>query len=657
MLRLSIGSAINPRKGSTPGGLKPFSYFHLRAHILACVAIFGWAALSPYPCESASWTVTTLADGGAGSLRAAIASANGGDTITFAVSGTITNLVGEILISKDVNLSGPGPGNLAISGNDSSRVFKIASGVTAKFSGLTICHGHAADGRAGTNAVTPGSPGSDGGGIYNSGTLAMTNCVVTLCRSGQGGTGFSPTFPLSGDSGTSSGGAGGNGGGIYNDGALTLVSCTLSCNTNGSGGNGGQSRFGDYIGGGGAAGGNGAGLYDAGSATFIGCTIYSNAAGKGGAGGYGGAGASTQSLSSPGGSGGDGGLGAGVFSLGSPSFVSCTLANNAAGAGGIGGTGGGGYNPIGPLDAPGNGAQGGTGGAGGSGGGFYCLSGFELTACTLTGNSAGSGGAGGQGGRGGGSLRSAAGNGGDGGNGGSGGNGGGAWASGSPIVQNALAAQNFAGVGGSGGAGGVAGVGVPSGSSGSPGLTMVGSSGADLFGAFTSGGHNLIGSDDGNTGFADGVLADLIGSGPGLNALIGPISDNGGPAKTCALLADSPALDAGDDTLMELPFKLAVDERGFPRRSGSHVDIGAFELQWAALPIQITSCGKTTNGAVQVLLTNVTGASLTLLSTTNFSLPMSDWTALGPIPEVAPGIFRFTDATNSPQRFYRARCP
>jgi len=50
--------------------------------------------------------------------------------------------------------------------------------------------------------------------------------------------------------------------------------------------------------------------------------------------------------------------------------------------------------------------------------------------------------------------------------------------------------------------------------------------------------------------------------------------DNGGPTKTMALSASSPALDAGDDATCE-----ATDQRGVSRPQGSHCDIGAFELE------------------------------------------------------------------------------
>ena len=625
----------------------------------ALAAGIGWSLLHALQGQAASLVVTTLANSGTGSLRAAIASANDGDVITFAISGTITSLSGELLIGKSLDIVGPGPTKLGVSGNNASRVFNIAGGASVSLTGLTICNGHAHDGAAATSSATPGSPGDDGGGIYNAGTLALTNCVITGCRSGQGGAGFTYANFIQ-SPGCSDGGPGGNGGGIYNAGTLTLVACTLSYSTNGSGGSGGDAMLGICPGGAGGSGGSGAGLYDFGAATFIACTFAFNSAGAGGAGGYGGSGDITQSDGAGGGWGGSGGSGGGIYSQSSPTFISCTITGNTGGRGGQGGKGGYGNTQSMPREGTvGNGGPGGNGAAGGGGGGLYCPGFFQSVACTSSGNSTGAGGVGGQGGRGGMSLLSAGGNGGNGGNGGSGGAGGGANTGGGGTLQNVLAAQNSAAAGGLAGAGGLRGSGSPSGSSGYPGSGGLGGSGPDLFGAFTSNGHNLIGLADGNSGFTDGVLGDIVGSGTPLNPLVGPLANNGGPTFTCALLAGSPALDTGDDTILDAPFGLTIDQRGLPRKSGSHVDIGALEVQWASNPICVAACISATDGAVQMTLTNIPGASLTILAATNPSLPVSTWTVLGPMFEVAPGQFQFIDpaSTNLPQRIYRVRCP
>lgn len=77
-----------------------------------------------------------------------------------------------------------------------------------------------------------------------------------------------------------------------------------------------------------------------------------------------------------------------------------------------------------------------------------------------------------------------------------------------------------------------------------------------------------------------------------LDPLIGPLQNNGGPTLTHALLNASPANNAGDPALQNLPL---FDQRGpgFPRVSGSAVDIGAFEGQLLLQTITFTQTNKT----------------------------------------------------------------
>jgi hypothetical protein len=124
-------------------------------------------------------------------------------------------------------------------------------------------------------------------------------------------------------------------------------------------------------------------------------------------------------------------------------------------------------------------------------------------------------------------------------------------------LRNCLLAQNTVGPAGPAGNRG-----------GSPG--SIGSD-PDISGAFMSQGHNFIRLAGSATGFIGGLSGDIVGNvDPGLGAL----GDYGGPTPTVALLPGSLAIDAGDDSLGS-----GADQRGLPRKSGRHVDIGAYELQ------------------------------------------------------------------------------
>jgi hypothetical protein len=98
--------------------------------------------------------------------------------------------------------------------------------------------------------------------------------------------------------------------------------------------------------------------------------------------------------------------------------------------------------------------------------------------------------------------------------------------------------------------------------------------GPDVSGAFTSRGHNLIGKTDVSTGW---LISDLTGTAAvPLDARLGPLQNNGGPTKTMALLAGSPALNTGDATLAP-----ATDQRGVTR--GATVNIGAYQATASVL--------------------------------------------------------------------------
>jgi hypothetical protein len=79
---------------------------------------------------------------------------------------------------------------------------------------------------------------------------------------------------------------------------------------------------------------------------------------------------------------------------------------------------------------------------------------------------------------------------------------------------------------------------------------------------------------------------------------LGPLQDNGGPTATHALLAPSPAIDSGDDSVLGPPLSLTTDQRGtgFARRNGFHVDRGAFE-SGGILPPVLSAVSRKLHGA------------------------------------------------------------
>ena len=61
--------------------------------------------------------------------------------------------------------------------------------------------------------------------------------------------------------------------------------------------------------------------------------------------------------------------------------------------------------------------------------------------------------------------------------------------------------------------------------------------------------------------------------------MLSHLRNNGGPTFTQALLAASPAIDGGDDSVVEAPMFLDADHTSAPRRPGRHVDIATYEWQ------------------------------------------------------------------------------
>lgn len=252
--------------------------------------------LSASHAKAETFTVTTLADSGPQSLRAAIAAANsaaGADTITFqsGLTGTITLSSGQLQIDDTLAIQGPGASTLTVSGNNASRVFlatqdtavevaisglKITGGsVTGNGAGIQSGAGHlvlegveisgnsaaplttgqggglwvsdAAQGVSIAHSAIEGNAARTGGGIYIgalAGPLEILSSRIAMNDAELGAGIFidNNEKPVTIEQSTVAGNnASGPGGGIYmrhggTDGTLTLRASTISGNTSAIGG-------------------------------------------------------------------------------------------------------------------------------------------------------------------------------------------------------------------------------------------------------------------------------------------------------------------------------------------------------------------------------------------------------------------------------------
>ena len=306
------------------------------------------------------------------------------------------------------------------------------------------------------------------------------------------------------------------GGGIYNEVRLALNDCAIVHNRV----LGGAATYNTSNDGGLARGG---GIFNGGDLTLNRCTIGgadSNSA-NGASGGDGGEHPSDGEINYAGGKGGAG-LGGAIYNDSNASLTinNCTIAGNTSG----GGAGGKAF----------------TGGAGGAAvAGIFNLKNMTATAVTISANT-GFGGAGGRG----------------------------------QFTNNGAAGRAVGGIHTEGTGGAALANCIVAGNTRNQG------GGADVDGAFTSSGFNLIGNSSSGSGFT-GPSEQLGTPASPINPMLGAIQNNGGPTDTMALLTGSPALDQGKK------FGLSGDQRGSQRTvdsaalsnapGGDGTDIGAFE--------------------------------------------------------------------------------
>ncbi|WP_448648992.1 Ig-like domain-containing protein [Pseudomonas corrugata] len=331
-------------------------------------------AMSDYQWGLATWTATNNANTGVGSLRAALASAQNGDIVTFN-SGMTVALTQVLVVNKNVTIDGDlnndNVADVTLDGQFRTQVLNVTSGTTATLDGLVITRGMVAGdgGNGGVDAAV-----AKAGGIYNAGTLTLKNVTITAnaASGGGGGGGVTPQYAGGGGGGggavgsgtggkggdtinatgsVGSTGQGGAGGGFFNMGGRggnstggiggaaypgystgsaggTAASAGLSI----GGGGGGDG----YNAVGGAGGGAVGGIYNDTGATLriIGNSVISNNIGAGGGGGGGGAGGGYTHT------GGAGGVGVGA--IWNKGAILITAANFAALSGNVGGSGTGG---------------------------------------------------------------------------------------------------------------------------------------------------------------------------------------------------------------------------------------------------------------------------------------------------------------------------
>jgi hypothetical protein len=484
---------------------------------------------------SATFTVTSTDDSAPanfttpGTLRWAVQqadAASGAAVINFNLNApaTITLAQGDLELLNTsggtIIIDGPGALNLTISGGGHSNVFVVdqnqspTGALTAMISGLTIAGG---------------SVSGSGGGVFNRGSLALTDCTLSGNTATADGGALDNTgqatlidCTVANNYAGSSVGAG-RGGAIDNEslGTLTLTGCTITGNTAGRLGFGGA-------------------IFNAGTASLADCTVSDNIAVNNGSGSAGGGldieGAGTANLTDCTISGNTAGLGGGLsdfsqnalnlshctidgntaFSYGAglvaanaTNLVDCTISNNIATLSGGGLLLGAGQVTLTNCTISGNSAP--------VGGGFDTYAVLQLTSCTISGNS---------GPEGGGIYDESTG-----------------YATGHSTLTDTIVAGNTA----------------PGGAA-----SDIGGAGAN----FVTGGYNLIGT-GGSGGITGGSGGNVITADPKLGAL----TNNGGLTQTTALQPGSPAIGAG--TTVGAP---TADQRGLPRPGGA-IDIGAFQTQ------------------------------------------------------------------------------
>ena len=172
-------------------------------YLLTC-----WLGLTAAADAGSTNIVTTATDA---ALRSAIAT---GGWVSFTCNGTI-GLTNSITISNNVILDGTGV-NLVISGGGSNRIFLVTSGGSLAVTNLVLANGA-------VNSSTYTNPAAGGAIDIIGGTVSLVNCALT--NNGATNTAVHSSYTVD-NTGSALGGAI-----CDNGGTLSLVGCSLSNNS------------------------------------------------------------------------------------------------------------------------------------------------------------------------------------------------------------------------------------------------------------------------------------------------------------------------------------------------------------------------------------------------------------------------------------------
>jgi hypothetical protein len=108
-----------------------------------------------------------------------------------------------------------------------------------------------------------------------------------------------------------------------------------------------------------------------------------------------------------------------------------------------------------------------------------------------------------------------------------------------------------------------------------------------------------------------------------------------------------------------------INDHGQLGNATTNSEYSPAPVLWPLVPaapgISLTGARNPSDGSFQLSFTNNPGARFAVLISTNVALPLSEWTALGSVPEPSPGQFQFTDtqaqAAHSAMRFFTVRSP